>query len=289
MKTLQPVDRPEWLPEAAWPWPIRALDTETGRIAVTDIGSGPPLLFVHIGTWSFVWRDVLLQLESRFRCITVDAPGCGLSDRTSSLPTLEQAAAAVTDVIDALQLQEVTLVAHDLGCPAGFAAATRRADRIASLAAVNSFGWKPTGAFFRGMLALMGSTPTREIDAATGFFPRMTSSRFGVGRHWDRDDRAVFRAGIERQARQAWHAYLRDARLADDLYTELEAGLRGPLSNRRLLTIFGQRNDPLRFQPKWKALFPGAQQVTVPKGNHFPMCDDPHLVASALDAFARSG
>lgn len=289
MKTLQPVDRPEWLPETAWPWPVRALDTETGRIAVTDIGSGPTLLFVHVGAWSFVWRDVLLSLQSRFRCVAVDAPSSGLSDRTSSLPTLQQAAAAVTDVIDTLQLQDVTLVAHDLGCPAGFAAATRRSDRIASLAAINSFGWRPTGALFRGMLALMGSAPIREIDAATGFLPRMTSSRFGVGLHWDRDVRAAFRAGIDRRARKAWHAYLRDARLADDLYAELDTGLRGPLSDRRLLTIFGQRNDPLHFQPQWKALFPSAQQLTVRNGNHFPMCDDPQLVASALDVFARTG
>lgn len=139
------------------------------------------------------------------------------------------------------------------------------------------------------MLAVMGSTPVREIDAATGFLPRMTSSSFGVGRHWARDDRAVFRAGLDRRARRAWHAYLRDARLADDLYAELEMGLRGPLSQRPLLTIFGQRNDPLDFQAQWKALFPGAQQLTVPKGNHFPMCDDPDLVASALVEFAGRG
>ena len=286
MKTLQPVNRPDWLPTSAWPWPVGTLDSSFGRIAVTEIGTGPTLLFVHVGAWSFVWRDVLLQLQSSFRCVAVDPPGCGLSDRPSEAPTLQQAASAVEDVIDALQLDDVTLVAHDLGGPVGFAVAARHAERIAALVAINCFAWRPTGAPFRGMLALMGSAPVREIDAASAFLPRLTSTGFGVGRHWGPGERAVFRAGIDRQARRAWHGYLRDARYAEDLYAELEPALRGTLSNRRLLTIFGERNDPLHFQPRWAALFPSALQLIVPKGNHFPMCDDPQLVASAIDAFA---
>jgi pimeloyl-ACP methyl ester carboxylesterase len=288
MKTLPVIDRPGWLPESAWPWPTYALDHDTGRIAVTDVGKGPPLLFVHVGSWSFVWRDVLLRLRHDFRCVTVDAPGSGLSDRTESAPTLARAGDAVTAVVDELQLRDLTLVAHDLGGPAGFLAASRRADRVAALAAVNCFAWRPTGALFRGMLAAMGSAPARELDAAIGWLPRLTGTGFGVGRHWCRADLAVFRAGIDRSARRAWHSYFRDARHADELYAELDAGLRGPLSDRPLLTIFGQFNDPLRFQPRWKALFPTSHQLTVRRGNHFPMCDDPDLVASGVKDHVRA-
>jgi haloalkane dehalogenase len=284
MKTLPVIDRPRWLTLPAWPWPTYVLDHDNGRLAVTDIGEGPPLLFVHVGSWSFVWRDVLMRLQHDFRCVTVDAPGCGLSDRTQTAPTLAEAADAVAAVVDGLQLRDVTLVAHDLGGPAGFLAAARRADRIAALVAVNCFAWRPTGALFRGMLAAMGSAPARELDAAVGWLPRLTATGFGVGRHWSRADLAVFRAGIDRSARRAWHGYFRDARHADELYAELDDGLRGSLSDRRLLTIFGQFNDPLRFQPRWKTLFPTAHQVTVRRGNHFPMYDDPDLVASAVKA-----
>lgn len=287
MKTLATLDRPNWLPSSAWPWQTYTLGHGQGRIAVTDTGQGPTLLLVHVGSWSFVWRDVLLRLQHDFRCVTVDAPGCGLSDRLPTPPTLAQAGDAVTTVIDALQLLDVTLVAHDLGGPAGFLAAARRADRIAALAAVNCFAWKPTGPLFRGMLALMGSAPVRELDVATDVLARVTSTSFGVGRHWRRADRAVFRAGIDVPARRAWHAYFRDARGAQALYAEVDAALRGSLADRPLLTIFGQFNDPLRFQPRWKALFPTARQLKVRRGNHFPMCDDPDLVASALKSFVQ--
>jgi len=190
--------------------------------------------------------------------------------------------------VDELQLRDLTLVAHDLGGPAGFLAASRRADRVAALAAVNCFAWPPTDALFRGMLAAMGSAPARELDAAIGWLPRLTATGFGVGRHWNRADLAVFRAGIDRSARRAWHRYFRDARHADELYAEVDAGMRGPLSDRPLLTIFGQFNDPLRFQPRWKALFPTAHQLTVRRGNHFPMCDDPDLVASGVKDHVRA-
>ena len=61
--------------------------------------------------------------------------------------------------------------------------------------------------------------------------------------------------------------------------------LTGPLAKLPMVTIFGERNDPLGFQPRWKALFPEARQVIVSQGNHFPMCDDPELVASTIREF----
>src|SRR5262249_22315252 len=156
------------------------------KIAVTDVGRGPVLLFVHTGLWSFVWRDVILDLKDEFRCICFDAPGCGQSDR---LPvgkmSLQTAAHVLTAIIQPLNLTEVTLVFHDLGGPSGIAGAARVPDRIRALCAVNTFAWRPDGRTFRGMLAVIGSTVMREIDALTQVIPRITSSAFGVGLHLD--------------------------------------------------------------------------------------------------------
>ena len=45
-------------------------------------GAGEPLLFVHGNpTWSFYWRNLILGLRDRYRCIAVDHIGCGLSDK----------------------------------------------------------------------------------------------------------------------------------------------------------------------------------------------------------------
>jgi haloalkane dehalogenase len=83
----------------------------------------------------------------------------------------------------------------------------------------------------------------------------------------------------------AFHDYLGEARFSDEIYDEVTRALTGPFRRLPLLTIFGERNDPLGFQPQWKRLFPGSRQITVPNGNHFPMCDDPGLVAGAIRAW----
>jgi haloalkane dehalogenase len=280
MTVLQPLDRPAWLPDTAWPYDTRALPTPVGRIAVTDVGTGPTLLLVHTGMWSFIWRDLIAHLASTYRCITLDAPGCGRSERVEPHRiTLAASATSVGTVIDALDLRDITLVAHDLGGPAGLAAVASRADRVAAIAAVNTFGWQPAGTVFRGMLAVMGSAPIRASDAATGWLPTASSGRFGVGRHWNSADRAAFRAAFDPPSRAAIHRYFADARRADPLYATIEAALAGPLAACPLLTVFGARNDPLRFQPQWRARFPRARQEVVRRGYHFPMCDAPETVA----------
>ena len=116
-----------------------------------------------------------MRLQNDFRCVALDAPGSGLSDRSDSAPTLAQAGDAVTAVVDALQLRDVTLVAHDLGGPAGFLTASRRPDRFAALAAVNCFAWKPTGPLFRGMLAGSSGRDLRCLLAPVG--PHITVSQ----------------------------------------------------------------------------------------------------------------
>lgn len=275
--------RPEWLPENVWPFEAVGVEVDGSTIAVTDIGRGPVLLFVHTGVWSFLWRDVLLRLANDFRCVCLDAPGTG---RSSKLPgeaiSLGRSARAVTAVIRALELQDFSLVVHDLGGPAGIVGAVEVADRVRGIAALNTFGWRPSGAFFRGMLALMGSALVREFDVLTEFMSRISSSNIGVGRHMDALSRHVFRAGIDPAARRAFHYYMRDARQNDSLFETVERALAGPFKDLPLLTVFGELNDPLGFQSQWKALFPDARQVVVKGGHHFPMCDDPDLVARAI-------
>src|SRR5262249_49344733 len=231
--------------------------------------------------------DVMLRLSGDFRCVTLDPPGIGLSGPVRRADvTLQRSARAVGASIEALDLQDLTLVVHDTGGPPAFVAAARLHGRVRGIVGVNTFGWRPSGAAFRGMLAFMGSNVTRRVDLATNFLSRLTTTNFGVGRHLDDGSRRAYRAGLEK-SQSAFHDYLRDARHSDALYDELARAFEGPLGRLPLLTIFGERNDPLGFQPQWKRLFPTARQVVIPKGNHFPMCDDPDFVADEIRRWHR--
>jgi haloalkane dehalogenase len=283
-----PLPRPDWLPESVWPFQSFGLEVDDSVLAITDEGQGPVLLFVHVGAWSFIWRDLITRLATGYRCICFDAPGNGRTrDGAATVINFETASRAVAGVIERLDLEDITLVAHDLGGLAGLAGAARMPERIRGIVGMNAFGWKPSGAAFRGMLAVMGSGFMREVGVLTGFIPRLSATSFGIGRHMDESGRQAFRAGIGRRGRSAFHNYMRDARQCDNLYDEIASALAGPFSSLPLLTIFGERNDPFGFQQRWKALFPDARQIVVAKGNHFPMCDDPGLVAQAIRSWHR--
>jgi haloalkane dehalogenase len=68
-------DRPHWLPRSAFPFQIRFSDVGGTRIHYVDEGSGPALLQVSAGQWSFIFRDVIVRLRGQFRCLTLDFPG----------------------------------------------------------------------------------------------------------------------------------------------------------------------------------------------------------------------
>jgi haloalkane dehalogenase len=281
-----PLRLPEWLPQDVWPFETRQLTVDGSSVALTEAGSGPVLLF-YTGIGSFVWRDVILRLSADFRCVVLDPPGIGLSARVArSATTLANSARAVVAVVEALDLTSATLVVHDTGGPPALAAAARTPDRFDGIVGVNTFGWKPEGRAFRGMLAVMGSPVVRTFDVATGLLARVTATAFGVGRHLDEDSRRAYRAGIA-QGLGSFHDYMRDARVSDPLYDEIARALAGPFRLLPLLTIFGERNDPLGFQPRWKRRFPNARQIVIPKGNHFPMCDAPDVVADEIRTWHR--
>jgi pimeloyl-ACP methyl ester carboxylesterase len=285
MNALMPIQRPGWLLHERWPFPTAGLATPVGRIAVTDIGSGPTLLFVHVGSWSFIWRDLLLELSPHYHCVTLDAPGSGLSSHPDSPVSLRGAAAAVRSVIDALDLRATTLIVHDIGGPVGLAAAAERADRVAGLVALNALGWRPTGIALRGMLTLVGSAPARTFGGLSGSLARLSASSFGAGRHWTRSDRRVFLAGMDRSARYNIHRYLGALRRENDVLQRAEAALRNELAGLPALTVFGSRNDPFGLAERWKQFFPAAEQRIVPGGNHYPMGDDPEAVAEWIRAW----
>ena len=105
---------PGCLPESVWPYPLYSLRVSDRRLVFTDTGGhGPVLLFVHVGLWCLMWRDVIGRLSDRYRCITLDVPGSGLSDRTSRQnQTLDSAAQAIGALIDRLDLHGITPVSY---------------------------------------------------------------------------------------------------------------------------------------------------------------------------------
>jgi pimeloyl-ACP methyl ester carboxylesterase len=242
------------------------------------------LVFVHAGMWSYIWRDVIRDLRTDFRCIALDFPGSGLSEQHARYEVGISAHAEVLDqFVRLLRLDKLTLVLHDLGGPIGLTFASRQPARIRALVIAQSFGWWPRQRLLQTMIGLMGGPAMRALNVRTNLIPRLTATSFGVGRHLDRHARRAFLGPTQdRRGRLAFHDLMRDARNSRPVLEAIEESLRGPLADRPLLTIFGEHNDPLQFQQDWRRLFPHARQVVIPRGNHFPMNDDPAMFAASI-------
>jgi haloalkane dehalogenase len=95
------------------------VDGAAGRVHYVDEGEGRPILMCHGNpTWSFLYRNVIKPLRGRFRCIALDYPGFGLSDRPKGYGyTPAEQAAVVGELVRALDLRELIVMDHDWGGP----------------------------------------------------------------------------------------------------------------------------------------------------------------------------
>ena len=63
-----------------FPFESRWFDSSVGPIHYIDEGEGRPLILFHGNPdWSFLYRNMVIELRDRFRCIAMDYPGFGLS------------------------------------------------------------------------------------------------------------------------------------------------------------------------------------------------------------------
>ena len=104
-------------------------------------GDGADVVLLHgVPTSSFLYRRVLPVLADQgLRGTAIDFPGLGLSDRPAPFDYSWSGLAAWTgEAIDALELNRVHLVVHDIGGPIGLEWAIRNPDRVLSVTVLNT-------------------------------------------------------------------------------------------------------------------------------------------------------
>jgi pimeloyl-ACP methyl ester carboxylesterase len=114
----------------------RDLDLPQGRIRCFEAGTGAPIVFVHgLLVNANLWRKVVARLSPDFHCVTLDLP---LGSHTLPMPDATDLsppaiAEMIADALDALGLEDVTLVGNDTGGAICQMVITSRPDRIGRL------------------------------------------------------------------------------------------------------------------------------------------------------------
>lgn len=126
-----------------FPFESRWFSSDVGQVHYIDEGEGQPLLFLHGNpTWSFLYRGIVIRLRKRYRCIALDLPGFGLSERP---PTYDYTPAAHSEVVRALvrhlDLSDLTIMGQDWGGPIGLRVAADEISRLRALVMGNTWFW----------------------------------------------------------------------------------------------------------------------------------------------------
>jgi len=93
--------------------------TSKGRIAYTDHGRGQVLILLHgVPTSSWMYRKLIPLLQNDMRVISVDLLGYGSSDKpeyAENIYSPTQQAERVLSLLDSLDIDEYSLLMHDMG------------------------------------------------------------------------------------------------------------------------------------------------------------------------------
>lgn len=119
----------------------KSVDILDGRIAYHERGEGAPILFLHGNpTSSYLWRDVIPELEGHGRLIAPDLIGMGDSGKLSGVTpdtyrfvTHRKYLSAFIDTVVG-PTEKILLVIHDWGSALGFDWANHHRDRVRGFA-----------------------------------------------------------------------------------------------------------------------------------------------------------
>src|SRR3954471_14180783 len=91
------------------------------KVRVQEVGDGPPVVFIHgVNVAGASWCQLAARLDG-FRCILVDRPGCGLSDRIVGSPRRDLSSVEayadrlLPELLDGLDLDRAMVCATSYG------------------------------------------------------------------------------------------------------------------------------------------------------------------------------
>ena len=97
-------------------------------------GIGDPILFVHgVPTSSYLWRHVMPVMSDQGYCCAVDLIGMGKSDKPDIEYNISDHIHYLTGFIEALDLENITLVVHGWGSVAALHYAANHSDNVKAL------------------------------------------------------------------------------------------------------------------------------------------------------------
>lgn len=294
MTNPTPGRRPAWVDDDLFPFESHFVEIGEHTVHHIDEGAGPVLLMLHGNpTWSFLYRDLIVELRDRFRCVAIDYPGFGLSTAAEGYEfTAAEHADVVAAFIDQLDLDGITPIIQDWGGPIGVSAASRRPERVRALIVGNTWAWPNNSLSARAFAGVLGGPVGREVIERANLFAtrlvpaghrRRTLSEAELGQYT-----APF---PDADARVPTHVFPKQIIDALPWLAEVEAGL-STLAHLPALLTWGTADlvFPAAIRRQWERRLPHHRTHLLHGAGHYVQDDAGYEMAKAiLDWWGEDG
>jgi pimeloyl-ACP methyl ester carboxylesterase len=270
----------------------REIDLPAGRIRYREAGEGKPVVFVHgYLVDGRLWDGVVDRLSDRCRCLAPDWP-IG-AQQIAMKPDADLSpygvAAIIANFLEALDLEDVTIVGNDSGGAMSQVLVTRHPERIGRLVLTNCDTHEnfPPG-IFKTMPPIAKLPGGMDVLAAPFRIPALARAAFKpftkkpippeLIASWMQP--ALHDPGVKRDTKKVTVGM-------NKRYT-LEAAEKLRSSELPILLTWapGDRLFPLKYAQRLAAEVPNARIVEIPDAATFVPLDQPQRLADEIASFA---
>ncbi len=281
-------DRPAWVPGDLYPFADHWADIDGHRVHYVDEGSGPPILLLNGNpSWSFGWRDVVLQLRDTFRCIAPDYPGFGLSQEAPGFDFRPSSQSRVIEsLVDRLGVTDLIVAGYAWGGPIGLGFAGRRPELVRALVIGNTWAWQINRVSVRLFSALMGGPLSPLLVDRLNLMLRLyLPLNLKRGKLTD-VERAAYEGPFPPGRRHIMRVFPREIAAGKAYIREVEGNM-AKLADKPALILWpdSDRGFTDADLARWQALFPAAPTVHLERVGQFIDEDAPGDVAAAIEAW----
>jgi pimeloyl-ACP methyl ester carboxylesterase len=242
-----------------------------------EAGAGSPVLFLHPGrglreAWPFIEA-----LSGKARVIAPSHPGFGKTSLPRWMNTVEDLAHHYLDLMDALDLRDVTVVGSSFGGWIAAALAIKPTSRITRLVLIDPVGVKFGGREERDIVDIWAQ---KRADLDAMMFHDPAKGRIDYATLTDDDLQALAR-NRESEALFGWSPYMHDPKLIHRLHR-----IAAPT-----LVLWGASDKIVTpdYGRAYAAAIPGARFQMISEAGHFPHIEQPETCARLVGDFISQG
>ena len=285
-----PTGRSPWM-DVDWHQHQRWLTFDGRRVNVVELGSGPPIVFIHglSGSWQN-WLEQLPVFAREHRVIALDLPGFGASEMPAEKITISGYGRFVNALLDELGVGSAAIVGNSMGGFIGGELAIRFPERVERLVLVSAAGLSIEYLRNERALAVLNTLENR-LAAYSGWL----ASRSDALARRPGARRLIFGIVAHRPERLPGPLVAEQVRGSGKagFVPALDALTDYPIRDRLgeigcpTLIVWGAEDKlvPARDADEFARLIPNSRKVVWPETGHVAMLERPAAFNALLEAF----